>query len=52
LLGGTAANETISDYTSYLKEGAAFKLVIDKKNQMVGDFAAEITWTLGDVPTE
>ncbi|MTD38622.1 hypothetical protein GIX45_08270 [Erwinia sp. CPCC 100877] len=52
IIEGTTANETVSDYTSYLKEGAAFKLVLDKKNQIVGDFAAEITWTLGDVPTE
>lgn len=45
-------DESVTDYTNLLDGGKAFKLVLDKKNQIVGEFSAELTWTLEDVPTD
>lgn len=45
-------DESVTDYTNLLNDGKSFKLVLDKKNQIVGEFSAELTWTLEDVPTD
>ena len=41
-----------ADYSEYLNNGRAFKLVLTKENQIAGNYSAEITWTLADAPTE
>ena len=41
-----------TDYSEYLNNGRAFKLVLTKENQIAGNYSAEMTWTLADAPTE
>lgn len=52
VINGSNQDTNVSDYTNILDDGKAFKLVLNKKNQIVGDFSAELTWTLEDVPTD
>ena len=49
---GINKNNAGVDYSSNLKEGAAFTVVLDKKNQIIGKYVGGLRWTLSDVPTE
>jgi hypothetical protein len=48
---GKNQNDSGVDYSSTLKEGAAFEVVLDKEKQIVGKYSGEVEWTLSDVPT-
>lgn len=47
---GTNTTNDPVDYSEYLSNGKGFKVILDQSKQIVGDYSAEITWTLADVP--
>lgn len=49
---GQNSTNVQTDYSEYLNNGWAFKLVLTKENQIAGNYSAEMTWTLADAPTE
>ncbi len=49
---GQNTDNHAADYSEYLNNGAAFKAVLIKENQVAGSYSAEMTWTLTDAPTE
>ncbi len=52
IVRGQNSTNVQADYSEYLNNGRAFKLVLTKENQIAGNYSAEITWTLADAPTE
>ncbi len=52
IVEGQNSTNAQADYSEYLNNDRAFKLVLTKENQIAGDYSAEMTWTLADAPTE
>ena len=52
IVRGQNSTNVQTDYSEYLNNGWAFKLVLTKENQIAGNYSAEMTWTLADAPTE
>lgn len=50
VVSGTNTSNDPVDYSEYLTDGKGFKVVLDQSKQLIGDYSAEITWTLADVP--
>ena len=43
-------NEELKDITDLSDLQINFQLILDQKNQQLGDFSAEINWEIADVP--
>lgn len=52
IVRGQNSTNVQADYSEYLNNGRAFKLVLTKENQIAGNYSAEMTWILADAPTE